>query len=278
VLAVVRHSERLDHIDPNGYRLTDGGKAFPFDSPLTEDGKELASDVAKELAQLHREAKFSAVICSPYLRCLQTAAPVAQLLGLPVLIDQEVGEVWSEDMPKRAPPHRPVEQLSELTTSLGLNIKNPISDGVVELFGERPVWAESTRDGHKRCLVRMESYIRESTAMRKNFIIICHAPGVAAAVNIFYRGSVDITKLDYCARGVAMRKFSTADSWDTSVFANNWTFDAKGMDMELDVVATESNHMRLCGEIVNRCRELRASREDRENTFRLILMNLPSPS
>merc|ERR1719158_1659817 len=111
------------------------GKEYPFDGPLTKAGVQLASRVAQELQVLHSEVNFSAIACSPYLRCLETAAEVAKLLQLPVMLDQEMAEVWEAAMPSTHMPHRPPADLKVLTDDLGLRLANPVENDVVKLFG-----------------------------------------------------------------------------------------------------------------------------------------------
>src|SRR5271165_601193 len=58
------------------------------DAPLTELGHAQAAAAAQELA----EAGIRRIIASPYTRALQTAAPLAQALDLPVIVTPLVRE------------------------------------------------------------------------------------------------------------------------------------------------------------------------------------------
>jgi broad specificity phosphatase PhoE len=58
------------------------------DAPLTELGHEQAAAAARELAG----AGIRRIIASPYTRALQTAAPLARTLGLPVTVTPLVRE------------------------------------------------------------------------------------------------------------------------------------------------------------------------------------------
>merc|ERR1712232_489353 len=116
--------ERRDQVDPT-YKDCEEGRAWPFDTPLTDNGIKLAQKVAVELADLHARSKFAMVVSSPYRRCMQTAAQVTKQLSLPVVLDQEVGEVWEEAMPKERPPHRSPLELQAMAKELGMTVKNP---------------------------------------------------------------------------------------------------------------------------------------------------------
>mmetsp|Transcript_73461 Transcript_73461/g.192656 ORF Transcript_73461/g.192656 Transcript_73461/m.192656 type:complete len:320 (-) Transcript_73461:454-1413(-) len=247
-LVVVRHSERLDFADP-GYPETEEGRAWPFDAPLTEHGVELAQSVAAEMDELHKKARFGMIASSPYRRCMQTAAVIARRLNLPVVLDQEIGEVWGEDMPSERPPHRSPLQLQEMAQELGIQVSNPVlAEGGFKLFGKRPqTWPETVRMGHERALVRMHAYIEQSARHRQNYIIVSHAPAVAAMVNIFQRGAIDIERLEYCARVTASRCVVPAKvAEDSDVYVDQWTVTSEGVGFELNFDASEQAHMEAC--------------------------------
>lgn len=250
-LVICRHSERRDQVDPS-YKLTDEHKKWPWDTPLTEAGIKLAYEVGLELKQLHSTARFAAVVSSPYRRCMQTTAQVVKALGIPVIIDQEVGEVWDKDMPSKHPPHRSPKDLQRMARQLGMKVRNPtVPEGGYKLMGKQPTYPEITKDGHQRCLTRVEHYIEESNKMRQNYIIITHAPAVAACLDIFQHGFVDIDKLEYCARVTATRKVDEQrvkkeaaihKSVSMSVFAEQWDVDTAGVNFHLNIEAEEEGH------------------------------------
>mmetsp|Transcript_107364 Transcript_107364/g.309099 ORF Transcript_107364/g.309099 Transcript_107364/m.309099 type:complete len:325 (-) Transcript_107364:33-1007(-) len=271
-LVVLRHSERLDHVDPN-YKNTPEGKEWPFDTPLTEAGVKLAHSVAEELAELHDEVHFAMVATSPYRRCMQTAAEVAKLLGLKVIIDQEVGEVWEEAMPSEAPPHRTGKDLVKLAEDLQIQVSNPmLPDGGYKLFGKMPKenYPETLEKGHKRMIVRMETYIDQSTQHNQNFIVVSHAPAVAAMTDLFQRGSCDVEKLEYCARVIARREVhqkKPSQGGEQSVYADSWDVTAKGVELGINMDATEEKHQEFCGEVQEMTVKRKDKRTPTDNMF-----------
>jgi broad specificity phosphatase PhoE len=60
------------------------------DRPLTTDGVNQALWLARDLV---RGGQIAAVYCSPFTRCVQTMEPLADLTGLPIRIDDALGEV-----------------------------------------------------------------------------------------------------------------------------------------------------------------------------------------
>lgn len=253
-LVILRHSERRDQVDPT-YLETDEHKAWPFDTPLTENGIKLAHDVADELAE--KSAAFSMIVTSPYRRCMQTAAEVAKVLKLPVVIDQEIGEVWDKTMPKDGPPHRSPVEIQAMAKELGLNVKNPVlPEGGFKLFGKVPAnYPEDLKDGHLRMLVRAEYYIQESEKNKQNYILVGHAPAIAAMAELFERGACEIQKLDYCATACATRKVRKSqaarqEKHEESVFEQQWTVDYKRVDTGINLDANEEEFKSYMSEIL----------------------------
>jgi broad specificity phosphatase PhoE len=62
-----------------------------IDAPLTELGHAQARAAARQLAS----QRVSRIITSPYTRALQTAAPVATALGIPVIVNPAVRERYA---------------------------------------------------------------------------------------------------------------------------------------------------------------------------------------
>lgn len=72
----------------HGDRYEDG-----VDPPLTDKGFVQANAIVNVLTR----TRIDAIFCSPFLRTLQTAAPIAQALGLPIRVDYELCELLAKD-------------------------------------------------------------------------------------------------------------------------------------------------------------------------------------
>lgn len=82
-LFIVRHADALpgaDEIIPSG---------IYDDLPLSRLGREQAEALAERLGKLH----FDAIYSSPLRRCLETAAPLAERLGLTTIIVEDLKEI-----------------------------------------------------------------------------------------------------------------------------------------------------------------------------------------
>ena len=79
MMVVVRHAERVDRVMPTWSALA----KRPQDSPLSERGKKQAERLGKWLYGRLPVGQPTAIFCSPFIRCVQTAdAIVAELEGL----------------------------------------------------------------------------------------------------------------------------------------------------------------------------------------------------
>lgn len=232
-VVLLRHSERLDYVDKN-YKETEEGKEFPHDAPLTQPGWKMAEEAADDLAKLHNEGlMFAAVATSPYRRCVETAAVIAKRLNVPIVLDQEIGEVWEKKMGDK--PWRSPSELKKLLNDLMVpKVLNPLlGDGGYKLFGKVPQYPETLEKARNRMVVRFETYIRQSEELEHNFILCTHADGMAAACGMFERGCADVTRMDFCSRIIARRIPQGKDaSEDMNTFAKRWDVELKGIEIE----------------------------------------------
>lgn len=278
-LVVLRHSERRDYMDKT-YHSTEEGKKWPHDAELTARGHELAAEVAKEIETLHKTANFLVIACSPYRRCLETAAAVAKLLKLPVIVDQELGEVWGREMPQEPNPFRLGKELRELIESLGIKDANPTVDDGLKLFGKPGKWPESLDAAKTRYLVRIETYIEESLNSEKNYILVTHADAVAAALQMFERGNADVQNLDFCARLIAKRSYTAEEKKrDPGIYGASWDITTKAVSAEIMAVDKgmekyyEKQHMENVEEKAEAAAKRKANRTKTDAVFADSLKN-----
>lgn len=88
---LARHGERVDHVDAS-WKLR---APRPFDSPLTERGRRQARELGERLLRLER-ANVRYIFASPFERTVDTAHQVAQVLDLPVYIENGACEWLNE--------------------------------------------------------------------------------------------------------------------------------------------------------------------------------------
>lgn len=83
-LWIARHGNRWDFVEPAWFLSADR----PYDPPLSTDGHLQAAALAQCLAG----ETITHLICSPFLRAIQTAVPIAEGLGLPIHLEPGLGE------------------------------------------------------------------------------------------------------------------------------------------------------------------------------------------
>jgi broad specificity phosphatase PhoE len=96
---LVRHASRLDFDDPGWAARA----ARPADPPLSAAGRREAEALAWRLAG----ERIAHLFCSPFLRCVETAAPIAGRLDLPIALEEGLSEwlnpAWFPAPPQTAP-------------------------------------------------------------------------------------------------------------------------------------------------------------------------------
>jgi broad specificity phosphatase PhoE len=101
---LVRHATRVDVVDPAWKDSADR----PFDPPLAEQGL----GEAERLGEVFARKRVDRVYCSPFIRAIQTAAPIATAARCTVRIEPGLAEwfkaEWFDGVPVLAPQVHPV--------------------------------------------------------------------------------------------------------------------------------------------------------------------------
>lgn len=128
---IVRHGNREDFEDRNWAR----NASRPHDPGLSPDGIRQAQELGRELI----DSPIKMVFASPFLRTLQTAAHIAEAIGLPIHVEPGLGEILPtiREMPAILESSR----RSQLFPSLGSE-HEPL--GTLH-------YPESEEVGHQRC-------------------------------------------------------------------------------------------------------------------------------
>lgn len=96
---IARHGNRLDFVRPEWFNTAQRR----YDPPLSEDGVIQARELAAKL----KTAKITHIFASPFLRTIQTANEVAQVLNLPIKLEAGLCEWlnphWMDEIPETHP-------------------------------------------------------------------------------------------------------------------------------------------------------------------------------
>lgn len=151
------------------------------DLPLTEIGFEQA----KLLAEKTKALPIDVILVSPMLRARQTAAPTAEMLGLPLIIDDRLIE---QD-------YGVYEGVSRFDEGFLANKRH---------FAYRYPGGESMMDVAHRVYSLLEE-IRETYA-GKNVLLVCHG-GVCRVIRTYFEDMTNEEYFHYSEENAAVREY-----------------------------------------------------------------------
>ena len=116
---IARHGNRQDFVDSNWIKTA----ARPFDPGLSADGIQQAQELAQRLAR----ENIHHIFASPFLRTVQTAHHVAEVLDLPIKVESGAGECLSFPFCPIKPEILPLEILAQQFPRLDLTYQSRVS-------------------------------------------------------------------------------------------------------------------------------------------------------
>jgi len=100
---IVRHGNRYDFVHPEWFN----NAPRKYDPPLSDDGTIQAQTLAEKL----KLEPVNYIFCSPFLRAIQTAYPIAKQLNLAINIEAGLGEWHNPHWMHQKPLTAPLQQL-----------------------------------------------------------------------------------------------------------------------------------------------------------------------
>ncbi len=110
---ITRHGNRYDFVNPDWFLTAE----LRYDPHLAEDG----IVQAQELGQRLQSENISHIFSSPFLRTVQTAHEVAEILDLPVKLEAGLGEWLNPNWMDHDPDIRSRETLAQHYSQIDLN-------------------------------------------------------------------------------------------------------------------------------------------------------------
>jgi probable phosphoglycerate mutase len=166
-LFIVRHADAIpgaDEIIPSGVY---------DDLPLSRQGREQAQTLAERLGAL----RFDAIYSSPLLRCLQTAGPLAERLGLTPIIVDDLREIRLGNIRPLPEDRHDLEALTKALQERQIDI--------VRLAGEHGHWdsipgSEPSKEFRRRVVEACDSIASKHIGQR--ILVFAHGGVVNAYV------------------------------------------------------------------------------------------------
>mmetsp|Transcript_61950 Transcript_61950/g.135486 ORF Transcript_61950/g.135486 Transcript_61950/m.135486 type:complete len:230 (+) Transcript_61950:65-754(+) len=118
---MTRHGARIDKEDRNW--LSKAGHRRHDDPHLSSAGELASRELAAKLQTMQREAPLSHIVSSPFLRCVQTAQPIAEALGIPIKLEPGICEVLTIFPPNFLEP----DELAKLCPNIDLTYEPSVS-------------------------------------------------------------------------------------------------------------------------------------------------------
>lgn len=157
---IARHGNRLDFVNPDWFNTA----VRRYDPPLSEDGFVQAAELGKRLKQ----ENISHIFASPFLRAIQTANEVAQILNLPIKLEAGLGEWHNPQWMTYKPETQPQDFLAA---------EYPLIDWSYQSY-LTPKYPESEADVHYRAGKTVKKLVKEH---RSDILIVGHSTSVLGA-------------------------------------------------------------------------------------------------
>jgi broad specificity phosphatase PhoE len=170
---ILRHGDRHDFIHPEWFNTAERR----YDPPLADSGHRQAQQLAH---QFHTDPKFKGIkhiFCSPFLRTIQTAAPIAQALNLPIKLEAGLGEWHNPDWMTHSPDTTPRSQLEQAYPCIDPHYRSSYT----------PTYPESAQELQTRAV---QIFLTLRSTYQEPLIMVSHRPAIEAILTHHF-GSLD---------------------------------------------------------------------------------------
>ncbi|EKX40601.1 hypothetical protein GUITHDRAFT_142692 [Guillardia theta CCMP2712] len=169
---VMRHGMRLDDQDPT-WKLS---ASRPYDPPICEHGREQCKLAGMSFKSSRSQVgDISFVLSSPFLRCVQTAAEVASILGISrIFIENDICEVLELRNVSVQPKCLKMDQLVKVEPMLAHHEIIPSSV-------KMPSWPENLHEARVRF---RNAFDRIAKSYDGNVLIVTHGDTVAEFISM----------------------------------------------------------------------------------------------
>jgi broad specificity phosphatase PhoE len=168
----------------------------------------VSREVGKQLGNVRNAAPFDVIVSSPYLRCAESASEIARELRLPVIFDDDLGEVGenvSKTFDPNSPPHRERSELLRYLYKEYPDVEYAMAGDHLQIHGGYPMFPESLSQARTRFAKKAQHICQSAAASLRSVIIVTHADALDAIVGAMKRSWV-LTEVPSGAFFVAERQ------------------------------------------------------------------------
>jgi len=173
---VLRHGYRLNWVTTTWKSVT----GLPRDPPLAAFGISQAQETAEYFKSLPVKERPTAIISSPYYRCLQTSQPISVALGIPIYAEHGLSEWYSPVNPGSGLHPRP-------SSASALREYFPEVDDTWSSIWYPSRKGEDVEACHDRVGGMLESLIpeidRRFMGKHKRILLVSHAATIIAVIH-----------------------------------------------------------------------------------------------
>ena len=119
IVWIARHANRLDFVNPDWFLTAERR----YDPPLSDDG----IIQAQQLAQRLRGEKIVHIFASPFLRTVQTANAIAEVLDIPIKLETGLSEWLNQEWMTEEPEKLSMYALKELFPRIDISYTSRIT-------------------------------------------------------------------------------------------------------------------------------------------------------
>ena len=157
---IARHGNRLDFVNPEWFNTA----RRRYDPPLAEDG----FVQAVELGQRLKQENIGHIFASPFLRTIQTASEIAQILDLPIKLESGLGEWRNAEWMTEVPEIHPQDVLTEKYPAIDWNYSSYLI----------PNYPETKKELNQRTAITIQKLVAEYS---EDILIVGHGASVYGA-------------------------------------------------------------------------------------------------
>ena len=154
---IARHGNRLDFVNPEWFNTAERR----YDPPLSEDG----FVQAVELGQRLKDENIAHIFASPFLRTIQTASEIAQILDLPIKLEAGLGEWRNPEWMTQKPETHPQDLLADEYPSIDWSYQSVIT----------PSYPETKEDVNHRTAKTLDKLVANYS---EDILIVGHGASV----------------------------------------------------------------------------------------------------
>ena len=177
VIWITRHGMRQDNIDPNWAKTAKN----PDDPPLAQEGRLQAIETGRFLSNQNVQLIYS----SPFLRCIQTAGLIANILKVPVRVEYGLSEALSTKWFSKMPD---LSSITELKKEFEW-VDEAYKSVVIPSFPEN-----EAKDTWERCARTMQKILIDTTG---NILLVGHGASVAGMIKAL-TGTDEKANYNFC--------------------------------------------------------------------------------